>query len=207
MQYKTISKKIFTVLSEISQIKNTRKFYLAGGTSLALQIGHRESIDLDFFNTDKFKNKNLKLVLAKIGKLEIITDELYTLNLKINGVKVSFFYYPYKLLFPKIKFEKMYLADERDISTMKLEAIAGRGSKKDFIDLYFLSKKYTLEKLIRWHRKKYKNLGCNEFHIFKSLVYFADAESEPMPKMLVSVDWEEVKKYIVGEVKKIMGRI
>jgi hypothetical protein len=108
------------------------------------------------------------------------------------------------LLFPTIAFEGIQLADERDIAAMKLDAVSSRGSKKDFIDIYFLLKKYSLAELFDIFEKKYAAIKFNKLHILKSLSYFENAEQEPMPVMLESVPWEEVKKKIVMEAGQIL---
>lgn len=199
-----ISKKMLAILSPLSQIKKIKQFYLAGGTALALQLGHRKSIDLDFFTYKKFNNKILKLQLQKIGKVEIITDEEDTLNIIISDVKVSFFYYPYKNISNLIEFNKIKLASCQDISAMKLEAISGRGSKKDFIDLFFLTKDSTLKQILSIYKNKYKGISYNELHIIKSLTYFVDADKEPMPIMLKPINWTQIKKELISEVKKLL---
>jgi hypothetical protein len=111
------------------------------------------------------------------------------------------------LLFPLIKFGGIKLADERDIAAMKIDAISSRGNKKDFIDLFFLLEKYSLTELIDFFEKKYKDIEYNKLHIFKSLVYFNDAESEPMPIMIKKAEWETVKEKIKAEVKKMVSNI
>ncbi|EKD56107.1 MAG: hypothetical protein ACD_58C00297G0012 [uncultured bacterium] len=204
MYQEAVRSKLISFLQSLAKIKEINNFYLAGGTSLALQIGHRESIDLDFFSYKKFSNKSLKSVLEQIGKLQIITDEPNTLNLTIDRIKLSFFYYPYKLILPTLRFKGINIADKRDIAAMKLEAIAGRGSKKDFIDIYYLCQKYSLEKILAWYKKRYKNLSINQFHLIKSLTYFVDAENDPIPKMLKPVNWTQVKEEIIKEVKKLV---
>jgi len=96
-----------------------------------------------------------------------------------------------------------YLADERDVAAMKIDAISSRGSKKDFIDLFFLLKKHTLEDLLDIFSKKYKNIKFNKLHILKSLAFFEDAESDPMPVMLQSADWISIKNSIQEKISII----
>jgi hypothetical protein len=94
--------------------------------------------------------------------------------------------------------------DERDIAAMKIDTISARGSKKDFVDIYFLMQKYSLTQLISFFEEKYKNIKYNKMHILKSLVYFADADSDPDPLMLVDFDWGKIKLFIEHETKKII---
>lgn len=202
MRPKSINKKTKRVLEKIaSDDALLKKFYLAGGTALAIQLGHRESIDLDWFTKSDYSTAILKKKLSRLGKFELDSEEPGTVNGKLDGVKISFFSYDYGLLFPLIDFCGVKLADERDIAAMKIDAVSSRGSKKDFIDLYFLLKKYTLKKLLGFFERKYKNIKYNELHILKSLVYFEDAEAEPMPVMIRKAEWDTVKKTIERKVK------
>ena len=116
----------------------------------------------------------------------------------------SLFVYKYPLIFPAIKYSSLNIADIRDIAAMKIDAIASRGAKRDFIDLYFICQSdYQLGQLLDIYDKKYKNLATTVIHIMKSLVYFDDAEPHEMPKMLKDVQWEEVKRYFEIEVKRL----
>ena len=190
----SISQETKLVLEKISQGKLVDKFYLVGGTALAIQLGHRESIDLDWFSQDNFSNQEIKFELSKLGNFQVISESDGTVNGMLDNVKVSFLYYRYKTLFPLVNFEKIKMADERDIAAMKIDAVSSRGSKKDFVDIFFLLKKYSLEKIIGFFEKKYADINYNKLHILKSLVYFAEADNEPIPIMIQDIDWEEVKK-------------
>lgn len=179
-----------------------RLFYLAGGTSLALQIGHRRSIDFDFFTEGDFNTTQIIYHLRNIGKFELFDRSEDTLNGSVNDVQISFFSYKYPLLNDLHKHMKLSIADMLDIALMKLEAISGRGSKKDFIDLYFLIERFSISELLRKYPQKYGVEISNHYHLLKSLVYFEDAEQQPMPLMLQKVSWEDIKKKIILEVSK-----
>lgn len=192
--------------SILQNLKNTDficNFYLSGGTSLALQIGHRESQDLDFFNQNDFQPELIQRELESIGKLKGITIAKGTLNCFLDNVKLQFLYYPYKLLEPKIIWENISLSSKLDLALTKLITISSRGNKKDFIDIYFLLKEYNLQNLFEKLKDKYSNSDYNEMHILKSLVYFVDADEEPMPRMHQEVDWEKIKEEIISKVKSI----
>lgn len=176
-------------------------FYLSGGTSLSLQLGHRQSEDLDFFSQTVFDPIRLQPSLTPFGTLTEIEIAEGTLNAFINDVKVQFLHYPYQLLKPVIKWENIQLSSVEDIACTKLQTISMRGSKKDFIDLYFLLKEYTLPMLFNLLEKKYREIQYNQTHILKSLVYFVDAEKQPMPRMIKRVDWDQVKFEIITAVK------
>lgn len=195
------TKRLFKALIKVREIRN---LYLAGGTALALQLGHRKSIDLDWFSQKDFSITQLKRDLSFLGNFKIESEDKNTLNCILDGVKLSFFVYPYRLLFPLINFDSFKLADEGDIACMKIDAISSRGTKKDFIDLYFLIQKHSLDKLLDLFDKKYKGIQYNRLHILKSLVYFEDAENEPMPIMLKRVSWLKIKNKLKREVKRIV---
>lgn len=203
MHAETINKRTKYVLEKIKTCEFTKDFYLAGGTALAIQLGHRESVDLDFFSRKLFSVSEMEKKMPLIGKYILDKKDERTLDGSLDGVKISFFHYDYSQLFPFLDFDNIKLADERDIACMKIDAVSSRGSKKDFIDLYFLLEKYGLSEIISFFEQKYSDIKFNKLHIFKSLTYFDDAEDEPMPIMIRSVDWEKVKKKMAEEVEKI----
>jgi predicted nucleotidyltransferase component of viral defense system len=205
MHPETINEKTKSVLAKIAELDFINDFYLAGGTALAIQLGHRASIDLDFFSSKKFSVQSLKSQLSRAGNLAVDYEDEDTLNGMLDEVKISFFHYGYDQIFNLIGYEGIFLASERDIAAMKIDTISSRGSKKDFVDVYFLLKKYSLDQLFGFFEKKYENIRYNKLHILKSLVYFEDADSDPDPLLLVDFDWEESKIFLVGEVKKMTG--
>lgn len=178
---------------------------LAGGTGLALQIGHRISEDFDFFRTDSMDVNRLHEVLRLVGEVETLQEDDRTLTVLISQTKVSFFSVPDPFLFPGQPYVFFRLADPRDIALMKLAAISGRGSRKDFIDLYnILRGGLSLEECFQWLPQKYGEGRSNTYHVLKSLAYFEDAESEPMPRMLEPFDWDECKAFFVREAHAIV---
>ncbi len=196
MRSESISQETKCVLGKIAKSDIAKNFYLAGGTALAIQLGHRQSIDLDWFSKSPFSNSDLKKELASLGNFRLDNEAVGTINGLLDGVRVSFFYYDYGLLFPFILFEGVNLADERDIAAMKIDAISSRGSKKDFVDVYFLLEKYQLPELVSFFEKKYSGIKYNKLHILKSLIYFNDAEDEPMPRMFKRIEWRKIKEKI-----------
>ena len=202
-----INKKTARVLEKIGASQIAKDFYLAGGTALALQIGHRQSIDLDWFSRQDFSGDNLKKTLSELGSFEVISEAPGTLHGLLDNVRVSFFYYDYTQLFPFLAFGKINLADERDIAAMKFSAVSSRGGKKDFLDIYFLLQKYELGELFNFFEKKYKNIKYNKLHILKSLTYFDEAETDPMPIMLHEANWETIKKALQEKIKEFLKRV
>lgn len=178
------------------------EFYLAGGTGLALTLGHRRSRDFDFFSRNLF-DENLLLQKIK-NPLSVTSKASHTLHLDIDGIKVTFLGYSYPLLFPASEFNGVKAADVRDIARMKIDAISSRGAKRNFIDLYTVARKFGLAELIKLFDQKHAGTHYNRVHILKSLTYFDDAESEPMPDMTTHVTWEMVKGFFLSEVPKLL---
>ena len=178
-------------------------FYLAGGTGLALQLGHGRSVDLDLFSQPEFTTTDLRLRLRNLEGLRDLEAAPGTLHLELRGTKVSFLHYPYPLLFPPRQLDVLTVADSRDIACMKLDAIASRGSRRDFVDLYTAATAYGLREILAWFGTKYAATPYNRVHLFKSLTYFKDAEQEPMPHMLVPLDWTVVRHFFLTEVPRL----
>lgn len=206
-----LSKNAKNVLAAIGKTDILNNAYMAGGTALALQIGHRASYDFDFFINKKFDEK---AVLQKLMSLsldfELERKEWQTILAYINKVRFSLFFYDYPLLFPACNFLNIDIADIKDIAPMKIAAISDRGVKRDFIDLYFIverKKILTLAESFELYDKKFKNLNQNKIHILKSLVYFEDAEGDVMPEMYEKVSWKEVKDFFKKEQKKLLKNL
>ncbi len=196
---KAIDSKTRQVLAKIKETGVLNNFYLAGGTALSLILGHRKSVDLDFFSSRFPKTEILLAKLRSLGP-EIINQDKGTLDLYIKGVKVSFLKYDYPLVGDFLEFDGVEIASLADIACMKLSAISSRGSKKDFIDLYFILEKESLKNLLSLFQKKFKGVDYQMAHILKSLVYFEDAEQDPDPVFLVSFDWGRAKERLRKEV-------
>lgn len=178
-------------------------FYLSGGTALSLQINHRESEDLDFFNEKKFDTLKLESEISNIGSLSQTEISTGTLNTFVDSVKLQFLHYPYPLLEPTTQWHGIRVSSVLDIACTKLQTVSMRGSKKDFIDIYYLLDQYSLKELLEATQKKYNKSNYSQTHIIKSLVYFDDAQNQPMPRMIKKIDWEAVKKKLIEEVKNI----
>ncbi|MCI0542694.1 nucleotidyl transferase AbiEii/AbiGii toxin family protein [bacterium] len=205
MHEETIDTKTKSVLGKISGKEFLQPFYLAGGTALAIHLGHRISIDLDFFTPEYFSTVTVKEELARLGSFEISSEDPEgTLNGSLDGVSVSFFKYPYENVYPLVPFHGIFLADERDISAMKVDALSTRGNRKDFTDLYFLLQKYRLSEIINFFETRYSRIKYNKLHILKSLTYFESAETDPPPTLMKDVSWDEIKRVVLNETKKII---
>lgn len=201
---KTLRSNTLAAIQLVSKLSEIQNAYLAGGTALALQIGHRVSLDLDFFTTHKFNETELSKKLSNIPKYKVGRTAEWTILGKINETKFSMFYYNYPLLRKTIEFEGINLASLADIAAMKIHAIEQRGTMRDFVDIYFLSKQYSLDEMIAFYQKKYSRDPDRLYFAIRALDYFEDAEKESeMPKMLVSVDWDEVKEFFKKETKRL----
>lgn len=191
------------MLQLISANPELHQFYLAGGTALALQIGHRISCDLDFFSNQNMSNDEIISTIEDYGKVEIVSQSKRILVLLLNNIKVDFVRHPYSLLEPVRLIDKLRLAGLKEIGAMKLHAIAGRGRKRDFIDLFFLLKVYSLRELLSAYRAKF--FDGNELMVLRSLNYFDDAEADPdILYINESIDWIEIKEGIKNHLKTEM---
>jgi predicted nucleotidyltransferase component of viral defense system len=184
----------------ISKIKTIKEAYLAGGTSLALQIGHRISVDLDFFTDKKFNERALAEELLELPEFKLISRSTNTILGSIGKTSFSIFYYKYSLLEKTIGFEGIKLAGKKDIAAMKINALEDRGTKRDFIDVFFLAKDFSLDEMIEFYDQKYKVLSDHLYPIIRSLGYFADAEAdEKQLHLLTDTPWQEVKEFFTKE--------
>ncbi|MDI6882971.1 MAG: nucleotidyl transferase AbiEii/AbiGii toxin family protein [Patescibacteria group bacterium] len=195
------------ILKNISFLKNYG-IYLAGGTALALYLGHRTSQDLDFYTPKHFNADTLYKEFKKNFKGEKISEPFKakdTLKFKLNMTDLSFFRYPYSLIRPLSFWESVKLASPEDIVAMKIEALLTRGLKRDFVDLYFLIERYGVKKILEFTKEKYPET-YNEYACITSLTYFEDAEKKIQGRKRIyiysGVGWREIKKYISEQVKK-----
>ena len=203
------TKKALDFLSKEEWLKQS-SWYLAGGTALALQAGHRKSVDLDFFSEDKnFNEKKLLANFAENSNLEIEVEEKNTIYAKLFGAKVSFIAYPFFV--PKQKplwHGTIRVLDQIDIGVMKITAISQRGRKRDFFDLYWCAHNVEpLENIIKRLKVQYPMVAHDYHHILKSMVYFEDAESDPGPEICFPADWKKVKKFFTKEIPTIATKI
>jgi hypothetical protein len=201
LQTQTVVPELMELLKKIMSENTFSDFNLVGGTSLALQIGHRNSIDIDLFGNQSIDFELFIAILKKIGKTEIFKSSKNILITQINEIKVDFVNYTYPLLEKPFEIDGIRMLSKKDIAAMKLNAIAGRGSKKDFIDLYFLLNEFSLREMMDFYCSKY--LDGSEFMVYKSLSYFEEANLQPEPKMFKDFNWEICKQKIIEEVIKL----
>jgi len=145
-------------------------------------------------------SETFKSGLLKIGEIETVSASKNINIFTINGIKTDFVNYPFKWLFPALQFDNNILADIRDIAAMKLSAITNRGTKKDFVDIYFILKQYSFNENLSFYQKKYNKSSL--FLVLKSFAYFSDADAEPMPVMKETVLWNDIKSFLKHEIKQ-----
>lgn len=177
-------------------------FVLVGGTALSLQLGHRKSIDLDLFSLIDFNSSEILSHLEEKNNNPVVIQQFkQTLTVEIEGIKLDFLHFRYPFTYNILNIDGIRMADIRDIACMKVDAIVGRGRKKDFYDLFYLLKRFSLEEIINWYQRMYNHSSL--FHVYKSLTWFEDAD---MDAELNTIDqnytWEKVKSAILTEVNK-----
>lgn len=198
-----INPQVERTLHDLRTLGALERCYLAGGTGLALRLGHRRSHDLDFFSRDPIEPEMLIRRMNSLAGFRLAAQAPDTLHATVHDVKVSFLAYPYPVLFPLAAFQGVNVADPREIACMKLSAIASRGTKRDFVDLYVVAKQYGIGQVLEWFRRKYAETNLSLTHLLKSLTWFEDAEKDPTPDLLVPLSWEEVKRFFRSEAPRL----
>lgn len=191
----TVEPSTLELLKKLQQLPILRDTRLVGGTALALQLGHRKSIDLDFFGQVDVSSQDLQEALRAIGTLTVLKESKNIHIYVLNGIKIDIVNYTYPWLDDVVCDNNIRLASPKDIAAMKITAIIGRGTRKDFADIYFLLRRYSLKFILDCYQQKYPD--SSTFMAMKSLAYFDDAEEEPMPYMFADITWEEIKKSIL----------
>ena len=189
-------------MNQLMSMPSLDQFSLVGGTALALQLGHRLSIDLDLFTLLPFDKNELVEVLTEEFEVSVESEGTTMLITNLNGVKVDFVRMSYPLLFPALNIEGIRMLELRDIAPMKLKAVTQRGSKKDFFDIFFLLDRLPLTDMLQLFLEKFKQHEI--FHVVKSLTYFEDAEKQPDPLVFdKSVSWQVVKTVVRKAVRDL----
>ncbi len=200
LHYKSVSAELLELLEFIMNQREFDEFNLVGGTSLALQMGHRISIDIDLFGASEIDEDLFLEVLKKFGTVQVIKKSKNILICSVNGIKVDFVNYQYRLLESSLLEGNLRLVKMKDIAAMKVNAVAGRGSIKDFIDIYFLLNEFSINEMIGFYLQKYPD--GSEFMVRKSLTYFDDADNEEAPILFHDISWSEIKKTILLSIDK-----
>ncbi len=203
------TKKAFGFLSEQPWLAEG-DWYLAGGTALALQVGNRKSVDLDFFTTaTDFDTSELLTNFLGNNEWETTINTKNTVYGELFKAKISFIAYPFFVPNQSfIQYGSIKILQPLDIAVMKIIAISQRGRKRDFFDLYWCAKNIeSLENLMKRVKEQYPFVAHDYHHILKSLVYFEDAESDPAPEIFFEASWKEAKDYFIKEVPQVVNKI
>jgi hypothetical protein len=184
------------VLAELGLALTPLGYYLGGGTGLALQLGHRHSIDLDWFTGKPMGDPFVLAHRLRDQGIPIVAELLNvgTLHAHVRRIRVSLLEYPYPRLHPTGLWQKggCRLASLDDLAAMKLSAIAQRGAKKDFVDLYALCTKHArLPELLKMYQRRFDIADIG--HLLYSITYFQDADQQRMPRMFWKVSWPTIK--------------
>lgn len=202
---KVLPLKVKDVLIRIAPFVIEENFHLAGGTGLALQIGHRVSEDLDFFRNIPFNEQILLTSLKnKVSSFEEILSEKFSISIFLEEVRCSFFYYEVRLIFEPDEFHGIKIAKWQDILAEKFKTVSQRGSKKDFYDIFatIKLKNLSIEEAAAYLHKRFGS-SINKYHVLRSLTYFEDADEDPDPIYWgeAKYNWDEVKAFFVKNVK------
>ena len=205
LHYKTVSTELLELLKFCMAREEFSKLRLVGGTDLALQFGHRKSIDIDLFGSINLEEIECSKILEIFSPNVQIVSKQKNINIFIvNGIKIDLVNYDYPWLKEHVIIDDIRLARIEDVAAMKLNAIAGRGSKKDFIDLELLLAELTLQQILDFYKTKYSQKS--EFMAIKSMLNFADADMEIEPEMFMDFDWSKTKQLIKQHVEDYLNK-
>lgn len=201
---KSVTPRLLDLLKFLMSQETFSHYMLVGGTSLALQTGHRVSVDIDLFGKQELDELSFSTVLKGFGNTTIVHKTPNIIIYQIDGIKLDIVNYPYPWIREFQTVDNIRLASKEDIAAMKLAAITGRGSKKHFIDLFYLLKQYSLNEMLNFYEQKYPD--GSRFMVLKSLTYFDDAEQEVTPKIFDPLDWSQIKTSILASLYKTQSR-
>lgn len=202
--WEVVTPKMQRLFLHIGEQPFSHRFYLAGGTALSLQIGHRRSVDLDFFSTtDELNNRSRNEIIAGVTSFptSIMESAGGNLLLVVDDVRVGFFGYGYPLVEGPIRCENIDLASIPDIGLMKCDALISRGSRKDFYDLYFIARKIPLERLLELGEKKYPLFRDFPLMVLERMVLFDNADRDVQPELFESIPWAQVKQFFMEQAR------
>lgn len=194
LQYQTIEPGILQLLKLLQAIPLLQGLRLVGGTALALQLGHRKSVDLDLFGEISAEGIEIRDALEEHFSVSVVKESKNIKIYQVDGIKLDIVNYKYSWIDDSVQEDGITLAGIKDIAAMKVAAIIGRGTKKDFIDMNRLLQIFSLKEILDMYMQKYPDGSL--FIAMKSLAYFEDAESDPMPFMFDDTDWGVVKANI-----------
>ena len=194
----TVDASTLELLKRLMADERLKDFVLVGGTALSLQMGHRISVDLDLFVNQDFEAEELREYMEQTYHLETDYLAFATVKGEIHGVQVDCIAHSYPWVRPFVEEEGIRLASMEDICAMKLNAIAGNGTRiKDFIDVAYLSSLYSLNQMLSFYEEKYQ---ANPLMPLKGIVFFDDINKEAPVKMTNGkpLDWKKIEKRLLA---------
>ena len=200
LSLRTVTPDTLELLKALMSAPELSSLRLVGGTALALQYGHRVSVDLDLFGEVTIDKFELLSLLQGLGEVRVINETKNIHQYFVNGIKVDIVNYPYSWIDAPVEEDSIRWASPKDIAALKINAIEGRGTKKDFIDMYLLLQHYSLEEILTFYQQKYPDYSI--FRALRSLTYFDDADAQIMPQMFVEDTWEKMKENIQAHVSR-----
>lgn len=206
LHLETVAPRTFAVLEQLMTLPELQEFYLVGGTALSLYYGHRTSIDLDLFRVDKFDNSEIIKILSNSfgSDFSVRTSSNFGIFGFVSDVKIDIVRFPHPIIRPTITLEGIRMYSPEDIIAMKVQAILGRGKKKDFWDVAELLNHFTIKDFIDLHKEKYitQNLYIT---VPQAITYFDDAEESEEPVSLNDLDWNDIKNIIKDKVRAYLA--
>jgi predicted nucleotidyltransferase component of viral defense system len=204
LRIETVEPHTFSILKQLMEMPELQDFRLVGGTALSLLYGHRMSIDLDLFSNKPFENAEIVYALESKFGLSFdnrSTNPRFGIFGFVDEVKIDIVRHPHPLIRPELTVEEIRMFSTEDIVAMKVQAILGRGKKKDFWDVAELLNHFSIEDFINFHKEKYitQNLFITVPH---AITYFADADESEDPICLKNQDWDDVKTFINAKVRE-----
>lgn len=196
---KAVSDELYALIKQLMHDPVLSDFYLVGGTGLALHLNHRKSADIDLFCNKDFDSQSICSHLEHFHQAYSVMHELNTVRCLIHDIKVEFLCHPYKLLEAPTLIDGIRVAGLKDLAAFKLNAVSGRGSKKDFWDVEALLQHFTMKQMLDFFTQKYPRAGL--WHLIRSLTYFDDADKEQIDILdLQGKLWQNVKDHILKAV-------
>ncbi len=206
LQQNAVEPTALELLKKICGLSPLQNFALGGGTNLALRMGHRLSVDLDFFTNTTYQNSVIfQAVTKEFPSAQMLFEQNQTMMFSINNVKVDFVLYPFNWLLPFETTDDARLISVQDIIPMKLQALSNRFSKKDFWDIAFLLNNFSLQDMLEIFKSKFSQIDTG--YIVHSLTNFEDAEREQDPVQLIPATWGEIKNKLETTVIDFTGSV
>lgn len=206
LQVETVEPRAFSILEELMKMPRLKQFSLVGGTALSLQYGHRKSVDLDLFSNKPFENEEIINALRKKFKASFatrITNPRFGVFCFVDDVKIDLIRHPHPLIRPEKNIDGIRIFSTEDIIAMKVQAVLGRGKKKDFWDIAELLNHFSIADFVNFHKEKYAS-QILLISIPHALTYFGEADESEDPISLKKQTWDSVKKIIQKKVRQYL---